>query len=85
MTDPARCEVCGADVDDYGCMGRFTGRHAEAEVQWLKSKLRKLLGLWADRATRLAPDDPDDPDEFSRGVALAYWTCASEVREECGV
>ena len=36
------CEVCGAQVDDYGCLGYLSSRHASAEVERLKKRVTEL-------------------------------------------
>ncbi len=75
--------MCGADVDDYGCMGLLSGRHATGELAALKNRLRTLLGLWSDRATTLSPDDEAETrDEFAQAQAVTYWTCVEELRVE---
>ncbi len=79
------CPVCGAEVDEYGCLGRFTDRHDSAALGQLKNCLRTLLGRWADYAEKLGPNGAEtieDVDDFRQGQAVAFWTCIVELRFE---
>ena len=44
MTELAehRCPVCGAEVDGYGCIGEYQGRHVPIEMEKLRARIREL-------------------------------------------
>ncbi len=81
------CPVCGAEMDEYGCLGRFTDRHAVAELERLRNKLRTLLVPWKARACEALNTHAGLVRKWGRGDdtcearAEAYEECAAELEQ----
>jgi hypothetical protein len=43
--EPKVCRVCGAEVDDFGCLGEFRGKHMLIERDALKKDLEAAMAI----------------------------------------